>query len=225
MAPAPPSRLRRVRDGRRPRRRPARPDAGARRLSARASAAASSIPRRTRRPGAPGELLVGAYDDPAALDRFADGLARRHLRVRERARRLRAASRRAGAASSRRRARSRSRRTGSTRSGSSSRSASPCRRGAPWTSRDELDRAVAEIGLPAVLKTRRLGYDGKGQQRAPRSAATLEPAWAALGGAPLILEGFVRFDRELSILAVRGRTARRRATRSSRTTTRRHPAA
>jgi len=55
-----------------------------------------------------------------------------------------------------------------------------------------------------VLKTRRLGYDGKGQcvLRAPADAAT---AWDALGSAPLILEGFVAFERELSILAARGR--------------------
>jgi 5-(carboxyamino)imidazole ribonucleotide synthase len=66
----------------------------------------------------------------------------------------------------------------------------------------ELTQAVANIGTPAVLKTRRLGYDGKGQfvlQR-PEDA---EAAWAAVGGAPSILEGFVRFERELSLLSVR----------------------
>jgi 5-(carboxyamino)imidazole ribonucleotide synthase len=75
---------------------------------------------------------------------------------------------------------------------------------APVESRADLDRAIARIGLPAVLKTRRLGYDGKGQSvlRAPADA---EIAWAALGGSPLILEGFVAFERELSILAARGR--------------------
>jgi 5-(carboxyamino)imidazole ribonucleotide synthase len=70
--------------------------------------------------------------------------------------------------------------------------------------RADLERAVKELGLPAVLKTRRGGYDGKGQ------IAVLEPedvdrAWSQLGGAPLILEAHVRFDRELSVLAVRGR--------------------
>jgi 5-(carboxyamino)imidazole ribonucleotide synthase len=66
----------------------------------------------------------------------------------------------------------------------------------------DLDAAIAQIGLPAVLKTRRLGYDGKGQiiLREPADAAT---AWAALGDAPLIIEGFVPFARELSILAAR----------------------
>jgi len=69
---------------------------------------------------------------------------------------------------------------------------------------DDFAAAVREIGLPAVLKTRRFGYDGKGQAvlRDPASAAA---AWEALGGRPLIYEGFVRFDRELSTVAARGR--------------------
>jgi 5-(carboxyamino)imidazole ribonucleotide synthase len=70
--------------------------------------------------------------------------------------------------------------------------------------RHDFDQAIAEIGLPAVLKTRRFGYDGKGQV-VIRNKADVDPAWEKLGGRPLILEGFVRFDRELSILAVRGR--------------------
>lgn len=68
----------------------------------------------------------------------------------------------------------------------------------------ELQAAVQVIGLPAVLKTRRMGYDGKGQA-VLRTAADVAMAWKALGGVPLILEGFVRFDRELSILGVRTR--------------------
>ncbi len=71
-------------------------------------------------------------------------------------------------------------------------------------SREELDAAVDEIGLPAILKTRRFGYDGKGQ-RMLRERADLDEAWDDIGGVPLILEGFVDFRRELSILAVRGR--------------------
>ena len=71
--------------------------------------------------------------------------------------------------------------------------------------RDDLDRAVAAIGLPSVLKTRTQGYDGKGQ-RVLRRGADLDPAFAAIGGPPLILEGFVPFERELSILAARSRT-------------------
>ena len=56
-------------------------------------------------------------------------------------------------------------------------------------SRADLDAAVARIGLPAVLKTTRFGYDGKGQA-VLRNAADVEAAWATLGGRPLILEGF-----------------------------------
>ena len=58
-----------------------------------------------------------------------------------------------------------------------------------------------------MLKTRRGGYDGKGQA-VLRAAADVDAAWTEFGGVPLILEGFVPFDRELSIIAVRG--ARRR---------------
>jgi hypothetical protein len=68
-----------------------------------------------------------------------------------------------------------------------------------------LHQAVAQIGLPSVLKTRTLGYDGKGQA-VLRTPDDIGPAWARLGGVPLILEGFVAFQRELSILGVRGRT-------------------
>jgi 5-(carboxyamino)imidazole ribonucleotide synthase len=71
-------------------------------------------------------------------------------------------------------------------------------------SRVEFDAAIRRIGLPAVLKTRRFGYDGKGQAvlRTPADAAE---AWDSLSGRPLILEGFVPFTRELSTIAVRGR--------------------
>jgi 5-(carboxyamino)imidazole ribonucleotide synthase len=75
----------------------------------------------------------------------------------------------------------------------------------PVGSADGLAAAARRIGLPAVLKTRRLGYDGKGQ-RVLRSQADLAGAWEAMGGMPLLLERFVDFDRELSVLAVRGRT-------------------
>lgn len=69
----------------------------------------------------------------------------------------------------------------------------------------ELREAVARVELPAVLKTRRLGYDGKGQ-RVLRIEEDIEPAWQALGNAPLLLESFVPFEREVSVLAVRGRS-------------------
>lgn len=67
-----------------------------------------------------------------------------------------------------------------------------------------LKRAVADIGLPAVLKTRTLGYDGKGQAVLHRPT-DLAAAWARLGGVPLLLESLVEFQREVSVLAVRGR--------------------
>ncbi len=69
-------------------------------------------------------------------------------------------------------------------------------------SRASLAAAVAEIGLPAILKTRRFGYDGKGQA-VLRDTADVDAAWARLGEQPLILEGFVPFDREVSVIAAR----------------------
>jgi 5-(carboxyamino)imidazole ribonucleotide synthase len=69
---------------------------------------------------------------------------------------------------------------------------------------DDLHEAVDILGLPGVLKTRRGGYDGKGQA-VLRSPADVDPAWNELGGVPLILEGFVPFTSELSIVAVRAR--------------------
>jgi 5-(carboxyamino)imidazole ribonucleotide synthase len=74
---------------------------------------------------------------------------------------------------------------------------------APVQTRGDLHEAAAQIGLPAVLKTRRLGYDGKGQYvlRRPEDE---DVAWQALGGVPLILEAFVPFGRELSIIGARG---------------------
>ena len=68
--------------------------------------------------------------------------------------------------------------------------------------RASLGTAVDALGLPAVLKTRRGGYDGKGQAFL-RTPAHVDAAWQELGSVPLILEGFVPFERELSIVAVR----------------------
>jgi len=76
------------------------------------------------------------------------------------------------------------------------------------TSREALDAAIAQLGTPCILKTRRLGYDGKGQFRI-KTPADAYAAWAALGAQAqtvgLILESFVAFERELSVVAVRGR--------------------
>jgi 5-(carboxyamino)imidazole ribonucleotide synthase len=81
-------------------------------------------------------------------------------------------------------------------------------------SRAELDAAVARIGTPSILKTRRLGYDGKGQFRL-KTPGDVDAAWAALGAQAttvgLILEAFVPFERELSVVAVRGRDGEFRA--------------
>ena len=78
-------------------------------------------------------------------------------------------------------------------------------RPAPFAQVDDLPglkSALAEIGAPAILKTRRFGYDGKGQVRIS-DPAEAETAWAAMRGAACILEGFVRFDAEFSILLCR----------------------
>jgi 5-(carboxyamino)imidazole ribonucleotide synthase len=67
----------------------------------------------------------------------------------------------------------------------------------------ELKAAVERIGLPAVLKTRRFGYDGKGQVTI-RNGAAPDAAWRDTGGQPCILEAFVPFQREVSVVAARG---------------------
>jgi 5-(carboxyamino)imidazole ribonucleotide synthase len=79
-------------------------------------------------------------------------------------------------------------------------------RTAPWapvSTREELHAAIETIGAPAILKTLRLGYDGKGQVRI-RDAAEADAAWAEIGERPAILEGFVAFSHEFSIITVRG---------------------
>ena len=76
---------------------------------------------------------------------------------------------------------------------------------APWRavgSESELQAAVAELGLPAVLKTTRLGYDGRGQA-VLRRPEDLAPAYARLAPRPLVLEAFVPFAAEISAIAAR----------------------
>jgi 5-(carboxyamino)imidazole ribonucleotide synthase len=70
--------------------------------------------------------------------------------------------------------------------------------------RADLDRAVAEIGLPLMLKTRRFGYDGKGQA-AIRDPKGVDAAWSQLQGRPLIAEQWVDFSAEVSVIAARNR--------------------
>jgi len=68
---------------------------------------------------------------------------------------------------------------------------------------EDLTVALARIGAPAILKTTRLGYDGKGQARI-RTPDDAEAALAAMQGAPAVLEGFVEFSHEVSVIAARG---------------------
>jgi 5-(carboxyamino)imidazole ribonucleotide synthase len=149
------------------------------------------------------ELQTGAYDDPAALSRFADGLdvaTYEFENVPEVAARLLGARLPVFPPAL-------ALETAQDRLAEKrlfERLQIPLPRYAPAGSRTELDEAVAQIGTPSILKTRRLGYDGKGQVvlRAPDDAV---PAWEALDGVPCVLEQRIPLRRELSILAVRGR--------------------
>ena len=71
----------------------------------------------------------------------------------------------------------------------------------------DLQAAVGQIGTPCVLKTTRMGYDGKGQAKI-NTPADIEAAFAAMKGQPAILESFVRFDREISVICARGADGR-----------------
>ncbi|MDP1027125.1 5-(carboxyamino)imidazole ribonucleotide synthase [Sphingomonas sp. KR1UV-12] len=78
-------------------------------------------------------------------------------------------------------------------------------RPAPWAPVDslaDLEAALARIGYPAILKTSRFGYDGKGQA-VIRDAGGVAAAWEAIGG-PAVVEGFIAFEHEFSILMARG---------------------
>lgn len=74
----------------------------------------------------------------------------------------------------------------------------------------DLQAAARRIGIPGVLKTRRMGYDGRGQYFL-KTPADIEPAWQALGSAPLIYEEFIDFSREVSIIGVRSTQGETRA--------------
>ena len=73
---------------------------------------------------------------------------------------------------------------------------------APVDSLEDLEKAVSRIGLPVVLKTRRMGYDGKGQA-VIRDRSSIAPAWKQLAGVPLLVEKYVSFQHELSVIGVR----------------------
>lgn len=66
-----------------------------------------------------------------------------------------------------------------------------------------LEQAISKIGRPAILKTRRFGYDGKGQTKITGDTSAAA-AWSEIGKAPAILEGYINFDREISVIAARG---------------------
>ena len=74
---------------------------------------------------------------------------------------------------------------------------------APVHSATQLAEGIEKVGVPAVLKTRRLGYDGKGQAKILKAADANE-AWRSLRDLPCILEGFIEFEREVSVVAARG---------------------
>lgn len=84
-----------------------------------------------------------------------------------------------------------------------SQSGIPCAPFRHVTTLGQLDAALAQIGTPAILKTAGFGYDGKGQFRISHSHEA-EAAWAALGGEECVLEGFIAFEREVSVVAARG---------------------
>ena len=71
------------------------------------------------------------------------------------------------------------------------------------SSLSELEDAMEHVGTPAILKTRRFGYDGKGQARIMGHGGASD-AWEAIGARPAVLEGFVSFEREISVIAARG---------------------
>jgi len=154
------------------------------------------------------ELIVAPYEDAAALDRFADGIAlatfefenvpveaverlARRVPVYPPARALAVAQDRLS------------------EKRLFEQLEIPVPPFAAVDSRDALQAAVEKIGAPSVLKTRRFGYDGKGQA-VIRGAGDVDSAYAAVGGGDgMIVEQFVAFDREVSLVAARGRDGER----------------
>ena len=159
-----------------------------------------------REPGCPGgqvaELVPGALDDPAALERLADGVDAVTIKIENVAvEGLEALARRvpvypppAAVAAAQ------------DRLAEKELFAALGIPAAPFARIDtgaDLAPAVREVGLPLVLKLRRMGYDGRGQ-RVVRDAADIGRAWAELGEGPAIAERWLPFEREVSSIAVRG---------------------
>ena len=152
--------------------------------------------------GAAGELVVGEYGDPDALDRFAEGLDLVTYEFENVP--LEAVEVLAGRAPVYPPARALSEaRDRLHEKRCFARLGIPTAPFAEVHDMGSFEDAIRDIGVPAILKTRRLGYDGRGQH-VVRSASDLPAAWESVGKVPAILEGFVEFDRELSILSVRG---------------------
>ena len=149
-----------------------------------------------------GEVIRGSYDDPEALRTFGQGLAVATYEFEnvpvDAVRRLGGQTTVHPAPAALEMAQDRLReKDGFTRLGIATNDYRPVE------TREELEAAVDEMGPPLVVKTRRMGYDGKGQARI-MSRDDVEAAWTRLGGVPLLVESFVDFQRELSLVAVRG---------------------
>ncbi len=150
-----------------------------------------------------GEMICGAYDDEAALERLIAGAAHATYEFEnvpasaaqflERHTRLAPSSRSLAVAQDRIAEKDFFRRCGV-----------PVQAYRSVASEAELAEALADVGIPGVLKTRRLGYDGKGQA-VIRSESAAASAWDSLGRVPCIYEAFVPFEREVSVVATRGR--------------------
>ena len=174
------------RDARRARRRPARPHVRARRAAHGLSHGGARPRRRPARPGCVAhEHIRAAYLDAAGARSPRRALRRDHDRVRERAGRRAGDAGASAARSRRRRRRSRSARTATPRRrlrAQRRRLRAACGRS---RARATARAAVADALLPGILKTARLGYDGKGQRARSPTRAELAQAWAALGGVRL----------------------------------------
>ena len=141
--------------------------------------------------------------DPALLAELAARSDVAHLRLGEYSGQRAGASRENRPESARRERRSRRRKIASPKRRCFPRCKIPVAAHAAIDSKEQLIRgSAANIGLPGVLKTRRLGYDGKGQF-VLRDAAHIDAAWAAIGGPGLIYEKFQAFSREVSIVGAR----------------------
>jgi 5-(carboxyamino)imidazole ribonucleotide synthase len=149
-----------------------------------------------------GEVVCGAFDDPASLDRLVVGAACATYEFEN----VPAASARRLEAHTRLAPSSRSLDIAQDRISEKTFFAScgvPVQRFHAVSTSEDLRAAVATVGVPALLKTRRLGYDGKGQV-VVRSAEAAALAWESLGRVPCIYEAFVPFVREVSVVATRG---------------------